>query len=98
MLFLIGCFCFILFIIIGFDADCLIMVAKILSKQGTAAAISGILRYFKTESDIAVIVNVKILYRYIGELLGAIHKSTLIIDDQGLEQTILVQCFRPPCR
>ena len=70
MLFLDWCFCFILFIIIGFDAGfALIMVAKILSNRVQPPQISGIPGYFKTESDIAVIVNVKILYRYIGDFL-----------------------------
>lgn len=72
----------IFFVVISFDADCLVMVAEIFTKQGTAAAVCGIPRDFKPECDVAVVVDVQFLNGYIRKLICPVHKTALIVDDQ----------------
>lgn len=49
---------FAILFVISFNLDGLVIIAKILTKQGTTAYVCSILGYLKAEGDVAVVVNV----------------------------------------
>lgn len=71
----------ILFIVICFDADRLVVVAKVFAKECTAATIGSIFWDFKFKGNITVVVDIEFLYSHVGKLVGAVHKATLTVDN-----------------
>lgn len=88
----------ILFIVICFDADRLVVVAKVLAEQRASPAVRGVPRNLEPECDVAVVIQIEILYRHIGKLVRPIHKTAFVVDDERLQQPVLVQLVGPPCR
>ena len=70
--------------VIRLDADCLIVIAEILSEQRQTAAVRGVLGNGEGEFDGAVVVDVEILYRRLGDPQRSVDEGSLGVDNQRL--------------
>ena len=78
------------YLIVSFYPYSLIMVAKLLAKKDTAAAVSRILGHFNAESNVAVVINAKRFKRDLRKPARTINKNSIIINNKCFQKTILL--------
>ena len=68
--------------VVCLDADCLIVIAEILSEQRQTAAVRSVLGNGEGKFDGAVVIDVEILYRRLGDSQRSVDEGSLGVDDQ----------------